>query len=129
MSTATKELQKHEGEARRSRKVYTPDVDILERNDDILLIADMPGVDENSVEVTLEKNTLRIYGKTGDYEPEDYRLAESEYGTGDYERVFSISDEIDRDGIHATVKNGVLRLVLPKAESVKARKIPVIAES
>jgi len=129
MSLATKEIQKQNLETRRSRRVYTPDVDVLERDDEILLIADMPGVDESSVEVTLEKNALRIYGKTDDYAPEDYRLVESEYGTGDYERIFSISDEIDREGIHATVKNGVLRLVLPKAESVKAKKIPVTAES
>lgn len=116
-----------EGEHTRQRRVYIPSVDILERNDDILLLADMPGVDENSVDITLEKNVLTIYGKVGSEVPENHRLYLSEYGVGDYHRVFSLTDEIDRDKIDATVKNGVLKLVLPKAETVKTKKITVKA--
>jgi HSP20 family molecular chaperone IbpA len=51
----------------------------------------------------------------------------SEYETGDYERAFTLSDEIDRDKIAATVKNGVLRLELPKAEKAKPKKIAITA--
>lgn len=114
-------------ERTRSRKVYTPATDIFERKDDIIVTADMPGVDEKSIEVTLEKNILTIYGKVEPEIPEKHRLALSEYGIGDYHRVFTISNEIDRDRIKAEVRNGVLRLVLPKAESAKTRKIPVTA--
>ena len=130
----TKDVQKKEaetpeqGERTRAGKVYTPDVDIIERKDDILLIADIPGVDEKALDITLDKNVLTIYGSVEQPLPEGHRLALSEYGTGDYHRAFTLSDEIDRDRIRASVRNGVLRLVLPKAESVKTRKIEVRAE-
>lgn len=129
-----KEIQKKEAEVvegterTRPQRVYVPDTDILERKDDIVVIADMPGVDEGSVDITLEKNILTISGKVSPAFPEGYRLALSEYGIGDYERSFTLSSEIDRDRIKATMRDGVLRLVLPKAEAVKTRKIQVTAE-
>lgn len=96
--------------------------------EDIVVIADMPGVDEKSVDITLEKNVLTIYGKVEVDITKDHRLAMSEYGIGDCQRVFTLSEEIDGDKIQATVKNGVLKLVMPKAESAKTRKIPIKAE-
>jgi len=135
MSVATNEVEKKEAklykgaERTRAKRVYTPAVDIIEKNEDIFLIADMPGVDNDSVEVTLEKDTLTIYGRVEPEIPKGLRLTESEYGVGDYQRTFSLSDEIDREGIEASVKNGVLRLTLPKAEAVKTRRIPVKAEA
>jgi HSP20 family molecular chaperone IbpA len=135
MTEHTKDIQKkeatsaQEGEPTRARRVYTPDVDIIERKDDIIVMADMPGVDENSVDITLEKNVLTIYGKVDAEIPEQHRLWLSEYGIGDYQRTFTLSDEVDRNRIQATVKNGVLRLILPKAEEVKTRKIAVKTEA
>lgn len=117
-----------ETERTRSRRVYSPRVDIYEAKDAIMLVADMPGVDENTVDITLEKNVLTISGAVEPEAFEGYQLAYNEYGTGDYQRSFTVSDEIDRDRIVATVKNGVLRLTLPKAEKVKAKKIAVKAE-
>lgn len=134
MTEAAKEMQKKEaetpetGEHTRAHRIYTPQVDIIERKDEIVVIADMPGVDEKSVDITLEKNVLTIYGKVEADIPKDQKLILSEYGIGDYQRVFTLSEEIDRDKIKASVKNGVLRLVMPKAESVKTRKIPITAE-
>lgn len=128
------EMQKKEadapeaGERTRARRIYAPQVDIIERNNEIVVIADMPGVDERSVDITLEKNVLTIYGKVDFEVPKDHRLSLSEYGIGDYQRVFTLSDEVDRDNIHATVRNGVLKLVMPKAETAKTRKIPIRAE-
>jgi HSP20 family molecular chaperone IbpA len=81
----------------------------------------MPGVDEGTVDVTLEKDMLTVYGTVEAGGGATY----AEYETGDYKRVFTVSDEIDRDGIKATVKNGVLKLVLPKAEQAKAKKIKI----
>lgn len=135
MADTSKEVQKKETEVvegierTKSRKIYTPDVDIIERKDDMVVIADMPGVDNKNVDITLEKNVLTIYGTVNPEFPENYRLAASEYGIGDYQRSFTLTDEIDRDKIHASVKNGVLKILLPKAETVKTRKIKVQAET
>ncbi len=134
MAETEKEIQKKEaetpetGERTRATRIYLPQVDIIEHRDDIVVIADMPGVDEKSVDLTLEKNVLTIYGKVSTDIPKDHRLSMSEYGIGDYQRVFTLSDEVDRDKIQATVKNGVLKLVMPKAASAKTTKIPVKAE-
>lgn len=86
----------------------------------------MPGVDENSVDITLEQNVLTINGYAALVEPEGYRLADAEYRVGDYQRRFTLSDQIDRDKIEAMVKDGVLRLRLPKVKPT-ARKIAVKA--
>ncbi|MBI5664768.1 MAG: Hsp20/alpha crystallin family protein [Nitrospirae bacterium] len=131
MTDTLKEIQKKEVELEkgvertRETRVYTPAVDIVEKDDDIVVFADMPGVDEHSVDVTLEKDLLTIYGRIEPEVPENHKLVVSEYGVGDYQRTFTLSDEIDKDHIHATVRDGVLRLVLPKAEKAKTKKIPV----
>ena len=135
MADKTKDIQKKESESvervehTRATQVYTPDVDIIERKDSIVVTADMPGVDESTVDITLEKNVLTLYGKVDVDLPEKLRLLHAEYGIGDYRRVFTLSGEIDRDKIHATVKNGALKVLLPKAETVKTRKIEVKAEA
>jgi HSP20 family molecular chaperone IbpA len=135
MSDAAKEVQKKEatttekGEHTRARRVYTPAVDIIERKDDIVVTADMPGVDETSVDITLEKNELTIYGKVEPEVPENHALHLTEYGIGDYKRTFTLTEEVDRNNIQATVKNGVLRIILPKGEALKTRKIAVRAEA
>ena len=125
-----KELQEKEQaqvERTRSATVYTPDVDILEKEDSIIVFADMPGADEKSVDITLEKDVLSIYARVEPEVPEKHQLLHAEYGMGDYQRSFTISNEIDRDKIEARVKNGVLRLVLPKAPAAKTRKIAIQA--
>jgi HSP20 family molecular chaperone IbpA len=125
-----KELQEQEQaqvERTRSATVYTPDVDILEKEESIIVFADMPGADEKSVDITLEKDVLTIYARVEPEVPEKHQLLHAEYGVGDYQRSFTISDEVDRDKIEARVKNGVLRLVLPKAPAAKTRKIAIQA--
>ena len=117
------------GRDREQRKTYSPAVDIIETKNHILLTADMPGVDEKTVEVTIEKNLLTIHGMIDSTIHDNLQMESSEYGTGDYRRVFSLSDEIDRDNIKATVKNGLLKLVLPKAENARTKKIQVHGEA
>jgi len=127
----TREIRKKESELERgverthARRVYTPSVDIVERENDIVLKADMPGIDEKSVDITLEKDLLTIHGSVEPEVPENRRLVLSGYGVGDYERTFTLSNAIDRENIHASVKDGVLRMILPKAETAKTRKIAV----
>jgi HSP20 family protein len=126
-----KDLQKTENatatERIRNIKTFVPRVDIYETDEALFLIADMPGADEKSVDVELEKNTLTITGCVYIDEAKDKSIVYSEYETGDYERTFTLSDEIDHDKIQATVKNGVLRLELPKSEKMKPKKIAIKA--
>jgi HSP20 family molecular chaperone IbpA len=110
-----------------NRKIYVPKVDIYERGDDTILLADMPGVDQKSVDINLDKNVLTITGSIKADNHDNYRLAYAEYETGDYQRSFTLSNEIDTNKIDATMKNGVLRLVLTKAEAAKPKKITVRA--
>ena len=108
-----------------TRTVYRPLVDIVENDAEVILVADMPGVDEASTEVMLEKNVLKITGRVNAPQFEGYTLGPAEYGWGDFERSFTLSDEIDRDRIEATVRDGVLRVKLPKAAQAVAKKISV----
>ncbi len=114
-------------ERTRDKAVFVPPVDIYENGDHIVVVADIPGVSAERLNITLENNVLSIHGSV---EPEQYEglnLAYSEYAVGDYDRSFTISDAVDRDGISATVKDGVLRLTLPKAAKARARSIEVKA--
>ena len=110
-------------ERTRTRPVFVPPTDIYETQDNVVLLVDMPGVPPDGVDITLEKRTLAIYGHAKDQQHQNYRQVYAEYGDGDYERVFTLSEDIDRDGIEASQKNGVLRLVLPKVAPAKTRKI------
>jgi len=114
-----------EGERTRECPVFVPRADIFETEDEVTVVADMPGVDENAVDITLEKSTLTIRGFIDQEIPEGYAQSYAEYGIGDYERSFVLSNEIDREKIEASVKDGVLRLRLPKLDVAKARKIKV----
>jgi HSP20 family molecular chaperone IbpA len=111
----------------RDRRVYLPRTDIFETKDGLVLVMDVPGVDEKSVDITLEKNVLTINAYPAYTRYENHNLAYAEYGEGDYQRSFALSDEIDRSKIEARVKNGVLYLQLAKAGEVAPHKINVIA--
>jgi HSP20 family molecular chaperone IbpA len=123
--TEKQEVAEGDVERTRARRCFVPRTDIYEIGDDIFVSADMPGVDDKSVDITLERNVLTINGYVDPVYPENYQLAYAEYDVGDYQRSFRLSDDIDREGIEATVKEGVLRLRLPKADTAKARKIGV----
>jgi len=133
MAAQSQELQKKEAQAvagaerTRTRTVFSPRADVFETGEAIVVVADLPGVKEDGVDITLEKNVLTIAGRVDTPDRKPYKLAHSEYEEGDYERSFVLSQGVDQDGIKATVRNGVLRLVLPKAREAVARKIPVKA--
>ncbi|MCX8026865.1 MAG: Hsp20/alpha crystallin family protein [Thermodesulfovibrionales bacterium] len=134
MKDTSQELQKKEAETpagierTRDEKYYLPAVDIIEKSDSIVVVADVPGCDEKAVDITLEKNVLTINGLVSEGRIEGMRLALNEYGVGNYQRQFTLSDEIDREGIQAKVKNGVLTVILPKSSTAKTRKIAVVSE-
>ena len=125
--TAKQEVEESGLERTRDRLAFVPRADIYETADAITVVADMPGVDENTVHVTLEDSVLSINGFVEPVQPEDYQLVFAEYRIGDFERTFTLSDQIDRDGIEATVKNGVLRLHLPKITEARRRTIAIKA--
>jgi len=108
-----------------ARPTFVPAVDIYETPTGTVLLADMPGVDGKSVDITLDEGVLTITGRGHSVEVADHELAYSEYRSGDYERSFSLADTVDRARIEASVQNGVLRIALPKSEEAKPKKIPV----
>ena len=133
MAEKTMELEKQEvtttedTERTRDTRCFIPRSDIYELDDQIVIVADVPGVDEKSIEITLEKNILTINALVNPAFPQGYSVSLAEYEVGDFQRSFRLSNEIDRTKIQAKVKNGVLRLYLPKAKEALARKISVKA--
>ena len=106
---------------------FTPTVDIFEKGETTVIMADMPGVGADDIDVTLERQVLTLTGRVKPHTPEGYRRVSSEYREGDYMRVFTLSDEVDQQKIKADFKNGVLRLELPRAVEAKPKKISVKA--
>lgn len=113
------------GELTKTGAVFTPNVDIFENEDALVLVADMPGVNKEGVELHLEENQLSIRGHLLSQTPGTPLF--TEYPTGDFVRTFTLSNIIDQSKIEASIKNGVLRVVLPKSDVGKPRKIAVKA--
>lgn len=105
------------------RPAVAPPVDIYENADELLVIADLPGVAKDDLKVHLEKNQLHIEGRRGDVG--DGEVLAAEYRPFDFRRAFVVPQGIDADRIHAELSQGVLRLHLPKAAAVKPRQIAV----
>jgi HSP20 family protein len=113
-------------EQTRNEPVFTPAVDIYEADEGMILMADLPGVDKGDLHISLEEDTLTIEADV--QKPADsgsYLL--NEYRVGRFYRQFKISSDFDREKIQANLKDGELKLVLPKAEALKPRKIQVSA--
>jgi len=109
------------------RWVYRPTVRVVESVDAVELIAAVPGADENSTEITVEHDTLTLKARMATAQPEGQHVLYNEFRDGDYLRSFKLSDEIDRGRIEARVKDGVLRVRMPKVEQVQPKKIAVLA--
>jgi len=102
-----------------------PLIDIHEGPDGLILEADLPGVTEDNLSVQLEDNVLVLHAKVPSAFPEGARALHEEYRVGDFYRSFILSDEVERGRISAELRNGVLRLMLPKAERAKTRRIEI----
>jgi HSP20 family molecular chaperone IbpA len=105
--------------------VFTPPIDIHEGADGLTLEADLPGATERNLSIQLEDNVLSLHAKIESPVPDGTQLLYEEYRLGDFHRSFILSDEVDRDRITAELKNGVLRVFLPKAERARTRRIEV----
>src|SRR3954466_15101209 len=106
-------------------ETFTPPIDIHEGPDGLTLEADLPGATESNLYIQLEDNVLNLVARIESPAPEGARLLHEEYRVGDYFRSFILSDEVDRDRITADLKNGVLRLFLPKADRARTRRIEI----
>lgn len=106
---------------------FTPEVDIFETEKEIMLVADLPGVQGKDLTIDLNDNVLTLTGDAGTPESPEERDIYREYRTGKYYRQFTLSQALDQSRIEAEMKDGVLHLILPKVEKAQPRKISVKA--
>ena len=106
-------------------RTYLPTTDIFETEQALTVMMEMPGVDKQNVEVTVENDVLSVGGRIDFSKYEGLQPVYTEYNVGHYARSFQLSSKIDQGKITADLKDGVITLVLPKAEEVKPRKIKV----
>lgn len=109
------------------RPLYRPLADIYEADDSVYVVLELPGVEPDSIDVTLEKRVLTVRAQAPETPRAGFQRAHAEYGEGDYERAFTLSDEIDQSGLTADLKHGVLTLRLPKAAAAQPQKVTVRA--
>jgi HSP20 family protein len=105
--------------------IFVPPADIFDTDQQIVMLLDVPGADPASVDVALERRVLTVSAHSQPFRPQNYTLLHGEYEEGNYERAFTLSDEVDGERIEATLKDGVLRLTLPKTTPSPAKKIAV----
>ena len=117
-------IDKQSGEPTRPEVCFSPAVDIFETEEALTLLADLPGVKQEALDIDLEDRKLTI---TGLVQADENKLETvySEYEIGGYTRSFELGDTIDRQRISASLRDGVLTLVLPKADKLKPRKIEI----
>jgi HSP20 family protein len=115
-------------ESARERFLFSPPIDIFETDEGLVLHADLPGVSIKTLELQVQDNRLTLFGRVRPVVPPEARTVHQEYGIGDFLRSFILSDEVDHERITATMNNGVLKVVLPKAPQPKPRRIEVNAE-
>jgi HSP20 family protein len=108
--------------------VFTPPIDIFETPDGLVLLADLPGVTLESLELQVQDNKLTLFGKVKPELPADARLIHQEYTVGHFLRSFILSDEVDHDRIAAKLNQGVLEVVLPQLRKSEPRRIQVTVE-
>ena len=110
--------------ATRDEATYiAPPVDIFENEDSLIVVADLPGVDKDGVEINVEDDILTIKGKAKYTQPTN--VLRQEFTLHNYYRQFQLSDEVDQSKISAESKNGVLTIMMPKAEKSKPKQIKV----
>jgi HSP20 family protein len=123
---AKPEIERTDGAERtRCGCCFRPNVDILEKQDELLVVADVPGARADAIDVNFEDGMLEIHAAVAPRQDDGQEYLLEEYGIGDYYRSFRISEAIDAANISAVCADGVLTLRLPKTEAVKPRKIAV----
>ncbi|MCA9471524.1 MAG: Hsp20/alpha crystallin family protein [Nitrospirales bacterium] len=132
MDTETQDIQAREKQEVKSTteqtstgKVYTPSVDIFEDDQALIIVADMPGVQTDDVNIDLRDDVLTLTGIPSVSVSEQERYLIQEFETGKYFRQFTLSEVIDQTNIQAKLNNGVLRVTLPKVGPAKPHKVKI----
>jgi HSP20 family molecular chaperone IbpA len=106
-------------------RTFVPAADIFETEQALTVVLEMPGVNKDKVEIGVENDVLTISGQIDFSNYEGLQPLYTEYNIGNYSRGFQLSSKIEQDGITAELKDGVMTLVLPKAEKSKPRRINI----
>jgi HSP20 family protein len=106
-------------------RAFLPTADIFETEDTLTVVLEMPGVDRDNVDVSVENGIVTVEGRINFNKYKGLQPVYSEYNIGPYRRSFRISGRVDQDKIRAEMRDGVITLVLPKAEEAKPRRIEV----
>lgn len=125
MTNIQSEVTARKLESTRDIPVRTPATDIYATEQGIVVLADMPGVAEGGLEVTLENQVLTLVGRSETPTPEGRDALHREFGPAEYRRTFTLAEDIDREKITARIKAGQVRITLPKAAKAQPRRITV----
>ena len=125
IKTTEKQAVQQPQEQTRPGRYYSPEVDIFETRDALKIRADMPGVRDKDVSVTLHDGILTIIGNVATDIYANLTPLYTEYNVGNYIREFALNEDIEEGGIRAKLRNGVLEVELPKKEKAKPRRIEV----
>jgi HSP20 family protein len=106
---------------------WAPSVDIFETEKELVLTAEVPGIDEKDIEIKIEENTLSLKGERKfekETKEENYHRIERSYGS--FYRAFTLPNSIDPEKIRATHENGVLKITMPKRDELQPRKVKIL---
>lgn len=109
-------------------KYYRPAVDVIEYNDEIKCIFDIPGSDKDKIDINITDDIMTLTAEVTSNIPEKAKIIHQEYKTGAYKRSFTIGNKVDRNNVNAAYKNGVLTVTLKHLEEVKPKQIEIKAE-
>lgn len=113
--TTTTNTTVHQESQEGKLSTFVPVTDIFETSEQIIVIAEVPGSDADSVDITLDRNVLRFHAKNKTNQPsQQYSLIHKEYRVGHYEQSLTLNTDVDHERIQATIKNGILKITLPK---------------
>lgn len=110
----------------RAVRTVAPRADIFETDAAFVILADMPGVGPDGIEVVADSRTLTVRGRVS-HSPANAQVEHREFELADYHRAFTLTEDLDTDRISGTLRDGVLRVEIPKSERVQPKKIPVRA--
>ena len=127
-SSQSSQIAQRAGDGASELPTFVPPADIVETSQAIVLLLEVPGADPDGISVTQEKRMLSVSARSIPFQPEGYTRLYAEYEDGNYERSFVLSEEVDRERIEAVVRDGVLRVTLPKTAPATAKKIQVKKE-
>jgi HSP20 family protein len=124
-TAATRTEESHQRSAERTVGHYVPLTDITETDDAFVFLAELPGVKPGDVAVSFDDGILTIHGTVAQRQAPSQEYALREYGVADYHRSFAVGAPVAAERIAATLRDGLLTVAVPKAESTRRRKIEV----